>query len=467
MFKNSLKLMVLAAMGLASLPATAATLDFTGGYRFEWNEVDNTNLAASKGRKSYLTNYLFIAPKFIAADGVDIITRFDVVTDGSVYENTYVGALWGSNSHFGVNNPQGTIFSGNKGNIEMKASQLYLKISQEYGQIILGRAPFEFGLGMTYSGGQGEFDHFYHNRDMAAYKFMIGDTTIMPMITRVDDGDFAQGQSAGSTAILVQYENKDSRSTIGFFKEDQKGSSTTNNFPDFGQTIASRGGWSMGRTSFFLSRGWDFMTFKLEGGFVDGSTGLREQTSGKEIDIKSYGVAMELDFPRPENKWNFSLKSGIASGDDSSTVSYEGYLFDRNYNVAMLMFNHRLGKYDIFKSSVGRSSSLSNSQSVDDEYLSNAMYVVPKFAYTMSDKLTWNNSFVFAQILNNAKNSLASSKDLGLEWDTELVYKYNKNVTWVNQLGILFPGKAWRYGSNTEYENATTYGFASKAAISF
>lgn len=464
-----LKNVFISFLGFVALPtlASAATLDFTGGYRLELHSIDSTSLATPKGQKSYLTNYLYLMPRFVAADGVEVVTRFDVVTDGSVYENTYIGSLIGGNSQFGVNNPQGTVFGGNKGNLEMKASQLYLKINQEYGQILLGRAPFEFGVGMTYSAGNGEFDHFYHNRDMFAYKIQVGDVVMMPVLTRTDDVDFAQGQSSNSTGFLLQYENKDARSVIGAFKEDQKGTASTNSFPTFGKTIATRTDWNVSRTSVFLSRGWDFMNFRLEGGFVEGATGLIEQATSKEIELNAYGFAMELDFPRPESKWSYSAKLGIASGDDPSTTAYEGYIFSKNYDVGMLLFNHRLGQYDIFGTSPAKSSALNNSQSADDEALSNAYFVAPKVSYVVNDRLTWNNTLVFAQILNNAQNSLASAKDLGLEWDTELVYKYNSNVTWVNQLGVLMPGKAWKYGSNTEYENATTFGFASKAAISF
>ncbi|HWU43088.1 MAG TPA: hypothetical protein VN132_06610, partial [Bdellovibrio sp.] len=79
------------------------------------------------------------------------------------------------------------------------------------------------------------------------------------------------------------------------------------------------------------------------------------------------------------------------------------------------------------------------------------------------------NTLVYAQLLNTVKNSVAAKKDLGLEWDIELVYKPSERIQWVNQIGLLFPGQAWKNGTGPDgnLSNDFTFGLASKAAISF
>ncbi|MNL52252.1 hypothetical protein D3C87_1754110 [compost metagenome] len=68
--------------------------------------------------------------------------------------------------------------------------------------------------------------------------------------------------------------------------------------------------------------------------------------------------------------------------------------------------------------------------------------------------------------MQSQKNSVDSSKDLGLEWDIDLIYRPSDRIQWVNQVGLLFPGEAWKNG-NDDLGNGFNFGFASKAAISF
>jgi hypothetical protein len=87
----------------------------------------------------------------------------------------------------------------------------------------------------------------------------------------------------------------------------------------------------------------------------------------------------------------------------------------------------------------------------------------------INERFSRRNTVVYAQLMNTLQNSVDAKKDLGLEWDIELVYKPIERVQWVNQLGLLFPGEAWKNGSGTggNLGNDFTFGFVSKAAISF
>lgn len=465
MIKNTLKMAVVGLSLLTAASASAMTFDWSGGYRLEWINLTNPGLGTPNNGKSYVLNHLYLSPKIVGSDGFNIVSRFDLLGAGQNSQNSQLGLLWGNTSNSSDADPS------TSGADDFKLTQLYMRLDQEYGQIIVGRSPLEFGLGMTYSAGTGLFDHWYTIRDLAAYKFVINDWFIMPILSRSGESSVGTGGSANSLGFMLQYDNPDTRSTIGIFQDTKKGAVGVNDLNDDysaaypSNTVAT--GFELQRTNVVFARGWDSFAFKMEAGFVSGSTGLRT-SGGDKIDINAYGLAVEMDLPRPESKWNWSAKLGLASGDDPSSASYEGYHFNPNYNVGMLLFNQRLGQADFLTSSPARVNTVTNQNAFDDEVVSNTMFVAPSALYKWSDKTTIRTTAVYAQILNSQKNSLSSAKDLGLELDIEVIHQPTKTLQWVNQFGILLPGEAWKNGPNgTAYSNDLGYGFVSKAAISF
>ncbi|KYG70388.1 hypothetical protein AZI85_00050 [Bdellovibrio bacteriovorus] len=471
MNKNLLKALGL-SVALLSTTANAMSLDWSGGYRAEWTEVDKPSLGSPSERKAYGLNYLYLSPKIIAADGVNIISRFDVL-NSSQYPNSQVGEIWGLNQ-----NAQGTATSTNEGSVDLKVSQLYLNVNQEYGALIVGRAPFEFGLGMTYNAGKGAFDHWYDTRDMIAYKIVVGDWFFMPQLSRKQSSGYGQGGTISTMGFQLQYESEENKSLLGVYQENVKGVKEVLAYTD-GQ-VAAMGGDSVNsdmniqRTNFVLGRGFDAFGFKLEAGFQSGESGVTKGT--EDVSVNGFGIAAEVYSQKNESKWDYKLMLGMATGDDPSSTEFSGYAFNRNYGPAMLLFNHRLGRKDFLNTNAyrtdvsqadataGNSANVGNS--ADDELVSNTIYVAPSVNYAWNEKVDVRNTLVWAQISNVVKNSVDSSKDLGLEWDIEVIYRPSERIQWVNQVGLLFPGDAFKNG-NDGLENSFTFGFASKAAISF
>jgi len=464
--KNFLKIFGL-AVALLSSSAQAMTLDFTGGYRFEWTGISKPSLGSPAGDKSYGLNYLYLAPKIIAADGVNIISRFDVLNTGG-YPNSYLGQIWGMN----VPNSGTSTANGETGGVAyLKMSQLYLSVDQEYGALLVGRVPFEFGLGMKYNAGRGLFDHWYDTRDMAAYKVVLGDWFIMPMVGRIQSSGFYQGDTITFEGAQAQYENKETKSLIGFLEEIRQSSGTSNDLDAtaFGaDPNAGRTGISMQSTNFVLGRGFDNFGFKLEAGFQSGNTGLVD-VNGNNIKFGGYGVAVELYFPHPESKWDWTLKFGMASGENPNSTTYGAYQFNRNYDVGLLLFNHRLGQLDFFNTNAIKNPNGSVNNTADDEAIGNATYLAPTVGYIFNDHFTLVNTLLYAQLMQVQNSSIDSKKDLGLEWDISLIYKPLERVQWINQVGVLLPGAAWKNGDGPtgNLPNGLALGYVTKAAISF
>lgn len=469
--KISLLGFALSAMMASS--ASAISIDWSGGYRAEYTEIDRPSLADGKERKAYGLNFLYLQPKIIASDGINIHSRFDVLTNSiTAYQNSQLGAIIGSGT---LSEPRLT--SQTQSSASVYVSQLYLNVNQEFGSLVVGRAPIEFGMGITHNAGNGPFDHWYDTRDVVGYKFWIDNLSFMPMLGKVYQKDFGQGSTVSDQIFVLEYDNKDIGAKAGVFHETRRASFDSNNiaanttgiqqiFP--GATL-SDGGTSQ-LVNLFFGRDWKAFQFKLEASFLTGDTGL--VASGSPISYNAYAVAAEVLFPATEgSKWEFSGKFGVVSGDDPTTTNkYEGYQLDRNYDVGFLLFNHRMGQKDFLTTGMihlsDSGSGLSLGNSADDEAVGNAMYVAPSAKYIWNDKFDIRSTLVYAQTMVNPTNSSDFQKDLGTELDIELIYKPRERVIWSTQLGYFLPGAAWRNGSDG-LENKANYGFTTRAAITF
>jgi hypothetical protein len=457
----------------------AMTLDWSGTYRFEYVQIDRPSLGEATARKYYALNHLNFGPRIVANDGVNIVANFQVFPN-ETYSNSQLGMSFGS---LQSNASQSTATSQSQQGSNIQVNQLYATINQEYGQFAAGRMPIHFGLGLTHNSGQGLFDHWYNTHDLVGYKVLVGNLSVMPMIGRSYKASNAQGTETGEVMWDIEYNNPETESVLGVFHQIKSGSVGANDaWKTYGSTSAdATSGFNSTQTSVYLARGWQPFKFRLEAGFLKGNTGVTGTTgvagsTAQEIGINSYGVIMEMDFPRPESKFQWSLKTGIASGDNPTTIDDEGFYFNKNYDLAFLMFNHRMGQADLFRTNRNRKicntsnvcSTTATADSADDESVSNAWFVVPKLVYSMNDKWDWTNSIAYAQ-LNNADEVVANNspnKDLGWEWDTGFVYKPNDRYRWITEFGLFFPGQAWAYG-RSNFDTRYNFGMQTKAAISF
>lgn len=458
---------------LFAAPAFAISIDWSGGYRIEFHNIENPTLNNNaKAPKTYGLHYLYLSPKIVASDGINIIGRFDLLgSQVQPYRNSQLGSVFGSGG--GTADPR--INSQNQETSTVNVSQLYLNVNQEFGSLIAGRAPFEFGLGITHNAGLKPFDHWYDTRDVMAYRFVIDNVSLTPMLSKVSQKNFGRGVTASDETIIFEYNNPDLGAEAGVMQQTRRSSkesndalATTSPLPVTGATLVDA--WQTKTVNFYLGRTWQTFKFKIEASFLTGDTGLL--VGGTEnLKYNAYAVAGEILFPAQESsKWEFAAKLGSASGDNPKTTGvYEGYQMDRNYDVAMLLFNHRMGQADLLTTAFSRNdgtSGLNTGNSADDESIGNASYIAPSVTYKWNDKLDVVGTLIYAQLNVNPTLSLDTSKDLGTELDIEVIYKPRSNVIWSNEIGIMLPGKAWKDGASN-FATDSNYGFSTKAAITF
>lgn len=467
-----MKKLILILVALVGAKAQAISVDWFGTYRFEYVDLSSTSLADPVNKKAYALNSLILSPKIIAVDGINIVSNFEVLSN-NLYPGSQTGQPWG----LGVNTTttkNSNVLAKSQGGSSIEVRQLYLTANQEYGSLIVGRAPLEFGLGITYNAGNGPFDHWGDSHDMIGYKFLIGNLSLMPMIGKPYDQDVAQGADITDTMVMIDYNNPETESEFGLlYSERHAGIDVNDSKATLSPTATLSGGWSSRAYNLVIARGFESMKFKFEAGFNDGDTGLVPTAGATDpIKLNGYGLALELDFPRPQSKWEWKVRTGLASGDNPTTSNFEGYAFHRNYDVAFLMFNHPLGQYDLFTSGFQRQRDATgtiypNERALDEETISNAAYFSPSVKYQFGDHWSWGNSFTYAQLQTNPSATLGDvKKDIGFEWDTSLLYKPHERVQWLNEIGFFLPGGAFR-GGNANYDAKFMFGFQTKASISF
>lgn len=459
---------------LITTPAHALSIDWTGTYRFEYTEVDRPSLSEPRERKSYGLNTLNLGAKIIASDGINVVSRFDVFPNSNAaYRNSNLGAQFGGGMprtpSADANGSRTNAVSQTQDSYLVRASQLYLNVNQEFGSLLVGRAPVNFGLGITYNAGLDPFDHWYSTRDLVGYKFIIDNFFFMPMMAKVYSGDPEQGNDISDQILNFEYNNRETGALIGVWHQTRKSSDTSNDLIEPGGAKfagTKTGGLNTQTVNFMLGRTWERFAFKVEASFLTGDTGVTT-AANEEIKINAYGIATEFTFPTPESKWDWKLRAGIASGDDPSTTQYEGYQFHRNYDVATLLFNHRLGKRDFLTTNLIKdTTNMGIYNSLDDEAIGNVTYISPSVSYKWSDRMDVRNSLTYATLNVNPTGVTGFSKDLGFEWDVDLVYRPRDRVQWINQFALLLPGKAFKNGSDN-LDSTATFGVTTKAAISF
>ncbi|MBX3016662.1 MAG: hypothetical protein KF767_02140 [Bdellovibrionaceae bacterium] len=467
-FRNSL----LALLTMATTTAQALSLDWTGHYRFEYTQIESTTLGNPKNPKAYFLHNLVLSPRVIAADGIEVVAQFSVLGNAN-----YPGSMAGQS--FGIAAPTApagsSVMGRNAGVSNLEVRQLYLSYNQEYGQLIAGRAPVEFGLGMTYNAGNGPFDVWGDTHDLVGYKFVVGNLSFMPMIGKPYDPSLSAGGDVTDVMLDITYNNEETESLFAIFSQQRTSGDQSNDAGSYLAGTQTRA-YNVRNVNLLIGRGWESFKFKLEAGFADGGTGM--DIGGEEQKANGYGIVTELEFPRQNSNWDWKLRAGVVSGDNPTSNNFEGYALHRNYNVAFLMFNHPMGGYDLFRSYFQRQRSpacttapcapYANDNALDEEVVSNTIFLNPSVNYKLGDRWSLHNNFVYAQLQVNSSTVAGNdiSKDLGFEWDIAAVYQPHPRFQWVNQVGLLFPGSAWKEG-NVDRDAAFTYGFQTKAAISF
>ena len=468
--------------------AIAGDIKWQGNYRFEALKMFNPDLKDSD--KGYVLHHFTLKPEFIAYDGLTIHTRFDILNH-SRFPNDQLGQTFGA----GPNTTPGTPLSPSHGNPGsgtnttnsntlsdqlssdfLAVNELYVNWSHEFGVVTVGRTPMHFGLGINFNGGFGLFDHWLENRDLVAYKLVMGRFSIMPVLGKTYEGSLSKEDDINDYIVQINYENPETELQVGIIYQARRSTSGKNSNdtppPVMGKEgVIQSGQYEVDSYNAFISQWIDQVKLAFELGVMTGNLGLSKGPLAIEQD--ALGAAMKLWWSPKGAKWGTAFDLGYASGDNPATENvYESYVFDQNYDVAFLLFNHPMGTRDFFRTAQirnvaieGKAGTLSAQDSFDSEAISNTIYASTAFQYKLTEKMDMESRLTYA-ILNNDPLGTGVSSDAGFELDFEFNYKPFKGFQWVNRAGIFFPGTSFKGGSDN-LPTKTAFGFETKAAINF
>ncbi|PIT99144.1 MAG: hypothetical protein COT74_09015 [Bdellovibrionales bacterium CG10_big_fil_rev_8_21_14_0_10_45_34] len=478
---------------LATEATLAGDISWQGIYRFEGLLLDNPLLDKnSYKQKTYFQHHLVLEPKIVVSDGVSVFSRFDIFNSPN-YPNSQMGQFFGQgvgnstvypDTNPNCSTPTNGAYQCNAVNAQTMNSEslvvnhLYMTWTNEYGQFIAGRAPIQFGLGLTHNAGRGVFDHWLDTLDLVGFRVVAGQMTFFPMYGKVREGSLDRQDDVNDVNIQVQYDNPDSNLAVGGFfhsrtatQGDHDAGTKGTDGPYGNNTFNRTGEYNIKDFNFYIDRKLGDLNVAVEFAFQQGSTGLTN-TAGSDVGIDAFGAVAKLGYKAESSNWKWTLDAGMLTGDNPDTVErYEGFLADRNFNVAMLMFNHQLGSFDLLGTQSWVGSSRSNSaknpaDTADIDTLTNTVFFAPGFELNFSDKWLGKFKFIYATLNQVQLVGVDAQKNLGFEVDMGLDYKPDERTTWSTNLGLLFPGDAYAGGINN-YKKEFTYGLMTGVAVSF
>lgn len=468
--------LVMFAFSMGAPSVHAGDLLWSGVYRIEGYNITNSELGDKNRQKAFGLHHLTLMPKIVAADGLNIEARFDIF-NSSAYPNSVLGQVWGD----GVDNAPVTDVPRTQSHSEkaedLKVNLLYLTLVQEFGSLLVGRAPVHFGLGASFNSGLGMFDHWIENRDLVGYKIVMGNMYLMPMYAKVHEASLTKNSDDITDLIIqFQYENPENDLQMGAIYSDRRAGEAGNDAPApglsdddvFGGTGAVRSGrYQAKQLGVYVLKDAESFRAGVEAQFLSGNTGVDTNT-GKEVDLSGLGIAGEFEWRPAGSKWKLGTKAGYATGDNPETDdSFEGFIFNRNYDVAFLLFNHPVGQADFLRTGLIKGHPGTGTiDQPDTEAISNVMYLSPYVHYQWKDRWSLESALTLGILNQSPLAGENVDKSLGYEFDFAVNFRPNERVTWINQVGLLFPGAAFEGGA-LKLDKSFAYGLTTKAAISF
>ena len=308
-----------------------ADIEWSGAYRIEAYNLHNSDLDSRGKEINYGLHHLVLRPKIVAGDGLTIFGQFNILNNPD-YPNSQLGSYIGSGVHpAGPSTAGGGSSSADDSNVMSRnqsagtigVSQLYLTYTHEYGQLIAGRVPLHFGLGMTYSAGRGLFDHWYSTDDLVGYKIVFGNMWVLPMIGRASEGLIQKSDDLKDYMIQFQYENPETDLEIGLFYKWREGGNQASDAPvatvDQG-LYGGNGGANTGKVSvktanLYVAKDTERYRVGFEASYETGETGVvTTNGQGDDVGISGFAMAGEFDWKPRETKWDFGIKLGRCVG---------------------------------------------------------------------------------------------------------------------------------------------------------
>lgn len=455
-------------MALSFSSVWAGDINWSGRYLLKGQYIKNPRLTSNKNEYSFLSHHLILNPEFIAGDGIVVHSRFDIFNSES-YPNSAVGEFFGGSESATTSTSKQKHATGQVASGTLEINELYLTYANPFGYFIGGRAPVHFGMGLTFNAGKGEFDNWFDTRDLIGYKMVFGNLYFFPTYAKIREGDAEQDEDIQEWTAQAGYDNPDTDLEIGLLYSKRKantgGVDAIATTPIYNKPADPGRAKSIYTFNVFVKKRTGPVLVKIETSMQSGATGL-VTTGGEGISLDGTATIGEIQYDS-KGSVDFDLKLGWVSGDNPGTPKYEGYLVNRNWDVALIMFNYLLGP-------TATSNILGNENYIrettaghkaDVGFISNSLFLAPGLNWKWSERSGLKGRLIWAKM--NQEQYPGQSKDLGFELDASVYYKPYDRITLQLDTGYFKAGKAYQGDPVNPSQNKSAYAIMTKAAISF
>ena len=451
---------------LISSLSQASLFSWKGNYRFEYLSIGNKGLGLTESDKSYALHHLVLRPQLIIRDGVSFDGRFHIFNciENHCVNNAnqfgqFLGSGGGGGSFF-----DSDVLSQTQASDHINVGDFYATFSHRYGVIKAGRIPIHFGLGIAHNSGYGEFDHWYDTRDMISYETSFGNLNVLFGYGKFSEGQLnVSGDDLSEYNLKIQYNSYEKGIETGFYYQSRTGGSQANDLPDneIGDGKNAESSVSSKYWNIYARKKLKKLDWAVESSFHRGQSGLTKGGSG--ITFRGFAVVGDVKLVTSDaSRFRYQLKAGVVSGDDPNTEgAYEGYYLDRNYDVALILFNQPLGLGDALGTEVfypkKDDGTSRRTEFPGSEAVTNAYFIAPSVEFRWKQNWTLKSTFLAAF---NQRDYLNQGNTLGYELDLAAIYKPSDSLQWIFQGGYLMAGSAFGGDSNP-------WGWGMKLSMSF
>lgn len=496
----------ISAGSAAVQPAYAIQMDWGGQFWFENNWLNNYQLdrtrpgyaydsdligaggpyvpGAGEKNVTWYTAFLKLRPKLIVNDNVNIKGEFHVGTPIYGFLGRGYPTDFGDRMDFGGSQKAGMPFT---------AQRYWLNLITDFGNLDIGRAPIEWGLGAIWNAGDKLFDHYQSTGDMVRLTSKFGNFVLQPSFVKVSVGDSVAGALDNSAPVTsarpiaqgnddvtdynlaFKYDNSEEDFEFGMMWTRRTGTTSQKAILFNGTDPRTSGS---GRLNFNL---FDFYAKKKLGRFslgaempyYSGAIGAVDGTN--EFDYKA--IAFVFEGAYTSDLWNIVLKGGHIPGQPSISQSdnlFKAVYLNRNYGLGLLMFH-----YNIYGLAFNNPDTLRSSEALQspfDSPIVNANYaaVTPEIKL---DKWSFRTALVAAWADTTAQagkrffnyqrrqfytaNFDQADSFMGWEFDLGTAFHWDENTVISWDLGFWFPGSYYAYtnvGDPASFNTAMMFG---------
>lgn len=428
--------LIVALAALAATPALATEVQFEGDYRARGRAFSDLSMGAggdelAEGLRAWGQHRLLLRPRFVLSDKVALFTEIRALD----------GAAWGS-SAAAEDDPNGTttcvdcetlptVFTDDlRAPSSLTADGLPravpdISIWRAYGQVHgkagtfrFGRMPVHWGLGVWQNDGHGMNADYGDSVDRVQWDKAIDDIFLRAAF-EVDSyglvSDTARDAISGNLAAAYRSE----RIELGLNAQVRRVFAGDVDDP---LTIAT------GSLAADAELGNLHVGVEIVGRYGSGAL----DADLNDVDIQALGGVLVGELAN--EKWTAGVEAGFATGDRTpGDGKYTTFVFDRDYNVALLMFEQPM---PVFRADEGRNLE----HTLSGNAIANALFARVRGTYELPEGLTAHASVVGARTFA-LPDTLAGARSIyGFELDAGVSYRATEHLDVVGTAAVFLPG---------------------------